>query len=43
MINLSSIPDACMAYTSVFQTLRIEMFVCLAIGLVIGIFAEKFK
>ena len=37
----SSIPQACLQFTSVFQTMRIEMAVALFIGVVIGIVAAR--
>jgi hypothetical protein len=31
-----------MAYTSVFQTMRVEMGICIFIGIVIGLLAAKY-
>lgn len=36
---MTTIPEMCMQYTSVFQTVRIELFVTFVLGLAIGITA----
>lgn len=38
---MNTIPEACMAYTSVFQTLRLEMGIMLVAGVLIGFVAER--
>ena len=38
---MTTIPEMCMAYTEVFRTLRIELFVTLAVGVIIGYIARR--
>ena len=38
---MTTIPEACMAYTSVFQTLRLEMGLVMILGILIGIAAAR--
>ena len=38
---MSSIPETCLAYTQVFQTLRIELVVSIVIGVAIGYFFDR--
>jgi len=35
-----TVPEMCMEHTKVFQTVKIEMFICLAVGIVIGFIAK---
>lgn len=35
--NIYSVPDICIAYTSVFQNIRLEHGITMLIGLIIGI------
>jgi len=39
MINISTIPEVCLQYTSVFMTARREHIIMLLIGIVIGFLA----
>lgn len=36
---MTTIPEMCMQYTAVFQTLRIELAVAMGVGVAIGIAA----
>jgi hypothetical protein len=35
-----SVPEVCMEYTKIFQTVKLEMFICLAVVIVIGIISK---
>ena len=40
---MTAIPEMCMAYTKVFQTLKIELVVALAVGVIIGYIARRLE
>lgn len=40
---MNAIPDLCLQYTAVFTVLKLEMGIALAIGVVIGYCAERWR
>ena len=40
---MHTIPDMCIKYTEVFQTMRLEMGVCIAAGALMGYFFDRIK
>ena len=38
---MSTIPEICMEYTGVFVALKIEVFMALAVGVLIGYWARR--
>lgn len=40
---MHTVPELCIQYTEVFRTMRLEMGVCIVIGVLIGYFFNKMK
>ena len=40
---MTTIPEACMAYTEVFLTLKIELVITLGLGVLIGYVARRLE
>ena len=38
---MTTIPEACMAYTEVYRTFKFELFFTLAVGIIIGYIARR--
>lgn len=38
---MHTIPDICIEYTEVFQTMRLEMGLCIVVGVLIGYFFDR--
>lgn len=37
---MTTIPEACMQYTSVFTTMKLEASICIVVGIAIGYFMK---
>lgn len=40
---MHTVPELCIQYTEVFKTMRLEMGVCIVIGVLIGYFFNTMK
>lgn len=40
---MTTIPEMCMAYTEVYRTLKLELFVALGVGVLIGYIARRLE